>query len=142
MLRSTISGVALESTQNCPGWKLTLTSNFLAISNDGTYVTPKSKTILASITNKSLMKIAEDEGISVESRPITLKEVMDGNFKEAGACGTAVVVTPVDKIMYRDQEVRIGNGVGSVLRSLYDRMRRIQNGEEEDKFDWLLDVLL
>ena len=85
-------------------------------------------------------KIAEDEGISIETRPITLKEVMDGNFKEAGACGTAVVVTPVNKIMYRNQEVRIGNGVGPVLRSLYDRMRRIQNGEEEDKFGWLLDV--
>lgn len=116
------------------------TSNFLAITKDGNYVTPDSDTILPSITNKSLMELAADEGHAVEKRVVPMQEVMDGKFVEAGACGTAVVVTPVDKIVYKDSVVSVGTGVGPVLRKLYGRIRRIQVGEEEDKFNWMFDV--
>ena len=76
------------------------TSNFLAIDKiSGAYVTPKSDAILASITNKSLMELATDEGIEVQRRQVTIDEVMNGKFSEIAACGTAVVVTPVSKVL-------------------------------------------
>lgn len=119
------------------------TSNFLAIDKkSGAYVTPISDAILASITNKSLMQIAEDEGIEVQRRPVTIEEVMDGNFSEIAACGTAVVVTPVNKIVYMNRIAQISEGVnvGPVTRKLYNRVRGIQNGEAEDKFNWMIEV--
>jgi len=119
------------------------TSNFLAIDKKGAYVTPKSDAILASVTNKSLMELAADEGMTVEVRPVPISEVVRGDFDEIAACGTAVVVTPVNKILYKDQLVTIGNGdanVGPKIKKLYDRVRSIQNGETVDKFSWMIDV--
>mmetsp|Transcript_11047 Transcript_11047/g.24496 ORF Transcript_11047/g.24496 Transcript_11047/m.24496 type:complete len:342 (+) Transcript_11047:325-1350(+) len=118
------------------------TSNFLGIDAQGRYVTPKSEAILQSITNKSLMQIAEDEGHEVQVRPVSMAEVQGGLFKEAGACGTAVVLTPVSKIVCGDVVTSIGEAaeVGPVLRKLYNRIRRIQVGDEEDKFDWMAEV--
>ena len=119
------------------------TSNFLAIDKaSGAYVTPKSEAILASITNKSLMEIAHDEGIEVQQRQVTIEEVMNGQFSEIAACGTAVVVTPVNKIVYMDKVATISEGseVGPVTRKLYSRVRSIQNGESEDKFGWMVEV--
>ena len=72
------------------------TSNFLAVTREGTYVTPKSASILPSITNMTLQQIAKDLGIPVEVRPIAFDEVTD--FAEVAACGTAVVITPVCQI--------------------------------------------
>ena len=78
------------------------------------------------------MQLAEDEGLSVEKRPIGVEELMSDKFSEMGACGTAVVVTPVNKVIYKDRVAQIGGeGVGPVLKGLYDRIRRIQSGEEE-----------
>lgn len=77
------------------------TSNFVAISKDGAFVTPNSPTVLPSITNKSLMELAKDEGLTVEHRPIPVDEMR--TLKEVAACGTAVVVTPVNKIVYKDE---------------------------------------
>jgi len=74
------------------------TSNFLAIDKLGRYITPQSNAILESVTNKSLMELAFDEGHEVQCRPVLLDELMNGSFDEAAACGTAVVVTPVNKI--------------------------------------------
>ena len=119
------------------------TSNFIAIDKaTGAYVTPKSEAILASITNKSLMQLAADEGIEVQQRPVTIEEVMQGKFSEIAACGTAVVVTPVNKIVYKDRVAIISEGaeVGPVTRKLYSRVRSIQNGEKEDKFGWMIEV--
>jgi len=119
------------------------TSNFLAIDKNGVYVTPKSDAILASITNKSLMELAADAGMKVEMRPIKIDEVMEGNFVEMAACGTAVVVTPVNKVMYRDTVATIGDksvSVGPTLKKLYNRVRSLQQGEEEDKFGWMTEV--
>eukprot|EP00597_Dinobryon_sp_UTEXLB2267_P005604 CAMPEP_0170080610 /NCGR_PEP_ID=MMETSP0019_2-20121128/16708_1 /TAXON_ID=98059 /ORGANISM="Dinobryon sp., Strain UTEXLB2267" /LENGTH=256 /DNA_ID=CAMNT_0010294673 /DNA_START=465 /DNA_END=1235 /DNA_ORIENTATION=- len=123
------------------------TSNFVAVDRaSSAFVTPQSNAILPSITNKSLMQLAADEGHAVEQRPIAIDEVLDGRFSEVGACGTAVVVTPVGRVVYRDQVVSIrhdgdqSDAVGPVLRKLYDRIRRIQNGEEPDKFNWLQEL--
>ena len=74
------------------------TSNFIAIDKSGSYVTPKSTAILASITNKPLMQLAADEGREVQVRKVHVDEVTVGTFDEVGACGTAVVITPVSKI--------------------------------------------
>ena len=68
---------------------------------------------------------------------------MEGNFNEIAACGTAVVVTPVNKVVYKDRVASIGSPespVGPVMKKLYDRVRSIQKGEEKDKFGWMVDV--
>lgn len=77
------------------------TSNFIAIDNKGAFVTPKSSAILGSITNKSLMELAKNEGIDVQVRPVSIDELK--NFVEVAACGTAVVVTPVKSIKYKEK---------------------------------------
>ena len=75
------------------------TSNFVAVTKDGAYVTPKSSSILPSITNVTLMDLASEMGLDVQMRPILFDEIKD--FAEIGACGTAVVVTPVNEITPR-----------------------------------------
>jgi len=114
------------------------TSNFLAITKDGKYVTPKSDSILGSITNKSLMTIAEDIGISVENRQVHKSELE--NFAEVGACGTAVVITPVSRIFFGSKIYTYGNEIGPVLKKLYDRMMAIQTGDLPDTHNWLVEV--
>jgi branched-chain amino acid aminotransferase len=119
------------------------TSNFLAIDNDGNYVTPKSDAILASITNKSLMELAVAGGKKVQQRPVPIQELMDGHFTEAAACGTAVVVTPVKEVLYKGSTYSIGKGddsVGPIIKGLYDRVRAIQVGEIEDSLGWMEEV--
>lgn len=70
-------------------------ANFFGI-KDNTYVTPLSSSILPSITNRSLMQLAEDMGMKVERRPIPEEEL--ATFEEAGACGTAAVISPIERI--------------------------------------------
>jgi len=121
------------------------TSNFVGIdSTNNAYVTPKSRSVLPSITNKSLMTIAEDEGLKVEARDVSIVELE--SFDEVLAVGTAVVVTPVGSVTMEgqaedgseDKKYSFGNSeeVGPITRKLYDRVRAIQNGEEEDKYGW------
>ena len=114
------------------------TSNFIGITKDGVYVTPKSHSILASITNKSLMTLAEDLGIKVERRPIPYQELAD--LSEVGACGTAVVLTPVSEILYKDQVYKYGDEIGPVLKKLYTEMTSIQHGDKPDRHNWLFDL--
>ena len=107
------------------------------------FVTPDSSTILPSVTRRSLEDIARDEGLEVQSRQVHIDEVMGGGFTEVAACGTAVVVTPVNKVVYRDQVASIGAEgvkVGPVIKRLYDRVRGIQVGDEEDKLGWMVDI--
>ncbi len=113
------------------------TSNFIAIDKNASYLTPKSTTILPSITNKSLTTLAKDMGIKVERRTIRVEEL--SNFVEIGACGTAVVITPVESIKYNDREWKFPNSDNGLLKKLHDRLLRIQFGEEKDKFDWLVE---
>ena len=85
------------------------TSNFFAVTQDNKFVTPDSPAVLPSITNKSLMQLAEDEGMVVEHRPVPFDEV--ASFKEVAACGTAVVMTTIKQIV-KGGEVR---GTGGLL---------------------------
>ena len=110
-------------------------ANFFGI-KDNTYVTPKSPSILPSITNKSLRALAEDMGMKVEERPIAIDEI--GEFEEAGACGTAAVISPIESVYDLDTEVKVtyGTEVGKTSLALYNRLQDIQYGRAEDKFGW------
>ncbi|MFA6716631.1 MAG: branched-chain amino acid aminotransferase [Victivallales bacterium] len=115
------------------------TSNFFAITRDGKYVTPDSPSILPSITNKSLMQIAEDLGITVERRQVAKTEL--GDFAEVGACGTAVVITPVGQIIHHDKVYTYDEqNIGPVSKKLYDHMTGIQYGEIPDKHNWMVEI--
>ncbi len=112
-------------------------ANFFGI-RDNTYITPKSHSILPSITNKSLQKLAQGAGMKVEERPVPVEEL--AKFEEAGACGTAAVITPIHKV--HDPETGItytyGNREkpGPVITKLYETLTGIQNGDQEDTFGW------
>ncbi len=112
-------------------------ANFFMI-KDNVYATPESKSILPSITNKSLMKLAEDMGMKVERRKITVEELAD--FDEVGACGTAAVITPISMIDDYDTGKSYiftkDDKPGKVCEKLYNTLRGIQYGEIEDPYGW------
>ena len=115
------------------------TSNFLAITKDGKYVTTLSDSILPSVTNDSLLTVAADLGMPVERRKVKVDELAD--FAEVAACGTAVVVTPVGKIVYGEKTIDYGwTEIGPQLKKLYDRMTGIQYGECEDIHNWMVEA--
>lgn len=113
-------------------------ANFFGIKGN-TYVTPESKSILPSITNKSLMILAKELGLKVEKRPIPVKELSE--FDEVGACGTAAVITPIRKIVDLEEneiyQYCEGNQPGPISTRLYNHLTAIQTGDEEDKFGWI-----
>ena len=115
------------------------TSNFIAITKEGKYVTPSSESILPSITNKSLRQLASDAGIDVEVRPISIDEVAE--LAEIAACGTAVVITPINKIVYKEQAFEVGpkDKCGPTLQKLYDQITALQRGEVDDVHNWMWD---
>ena len=102
------------------------------------YITPDSNSILPSITNMSLRTLAEDMGMEVEKRHISVEEL--GDFEEVGACGTAAVISPIKRIVDRDNNkefVYCKDGkAGEISTKLYNRLRAIQEGAEADKFGW------
>ena len=110
-------------------------ANFFGI-KDGTYVTPKSTSILPSITNKSLIQLAEDMGMKVERRPIALEELK--GFQEAGACGTAAVISPISRVddPATGNSYSFGDEPGPYSTKLYNALRAIQLGEAEDVHHW------
>lgn len=112
-------------------------ANFFGI-KDGVYVTPESTSILPSITNKSLMQIAEDLGIKVERRRIAIEELED--MQEAGACGTAAVISPIQRIddpeVGKSYVISQDGKPGPVSKKLYDAIIAIQYGIAEDKHGW------
>ena len=117
-------------------------ANFFGIKNN-TYVTPKSTSILPSITNKSLMQLAEDFGMTVERRHIPEEELE--TFEEAGACGTAAVISPISYIDDLDTGKRYtfskDGKPGPISTKLYNHLRGIQYGTEEDKHGWTTVVI-
>ena len=115
-------------------------ANFFGIKNN-TYVTPKSSSILPSITNKSLMQIAEDLGMKVERRPIAEDEL--DSFEEAGACGTAAVISPISHLddMETGKVYNFGDKPGPWSTKLYETLRGIQYGTVEDKHGWTMVVI-
>lgn len=116
-------------------------ANFFGITNDKKYITPDSDSILPSITNKSLMVLAKEElDLQVEKRPVEVEEIFD--FKEAGCCGTAAVITPVKSITFKDKTVTYceGDEPGPVSQELYNKLTAIQLGLSEDKFGWNTEI--
>lgn len=110
-------------------------ANFYGIKNN-TYITPKSKSILPSITNMSLEQIAKDIGFTVERRHVSLDEL--ATFEEAGACGTAAIISPIKKIVDHDSGTtyEYGDVAGPVSTRLYEQLRGIQEGTVEDVHGW------
>ena len=114
-------------------------ANFLFVTKDGKVVTPKSSTILPSITRRSLMYVAKEYlGLEAEEREIYLDEVKD--FAECGLCGTAAVISPVGKIVDHGKEICFPSGMekmGPVTQKLYDTLTGIQMGRIEAPEGWL-----
>ncbi len=113
-------------------------ANFFAIKGN-TYITPKSKSILPSITNKSLMTLAENMGLKVERREIPVEELAE--FQECGACGTAAVITPIAKIVDVDNQGKTyiyskDGQPGAISEKLFRKLQGIQYGDEPDSFGW------
>lgn len=113
-------------------------ANFFGIKNN-TYITPLSTSILPSITNKSLMQLAEDMGLKVERRPIPEEEL--ATFEEAGACGTAAVISPIQRIddpeNNRSYVISKDGKPGEICSKLYHKLRAIQYGDEPDVHGWV-----
>ena len=113
-------------------------ANFFGIRGNS-YITPKSTSILPSITNKSLMQLAEDMGMTVEVRQVPEEEL--ATFDEAGACGTAAVISPIARIDDLDENksyVFSKDGKpGPICEKLYHKLRAIQYGDEPDTHHWV-----
>jgi branched-chain amino acid aminotransferase len=114
-------------------------ANFLFVTKDNKVVTPKSNSILPSITRRSLMIVAKEYlGLEVEEREVYFDEVKD--FAECGLCGTAAVISPVGKIYDHGKEICFPSGMdamGPVTKQLYDTLTGIQMGRIEDRFGWV-----
>lgn len=114
-------------------------ANFLFVTKDGTIVTPKSDSILPSITRRSLMYVAENIlGMKVEHREVLFDEVKD--MAECGLCGTAAVISPVGKIVDHGKEICLPSGMdemGPVTKKLYDALTGIQMGRMEAPEGWI-----
>ncbi len=117
-------------------------ANFLFITKDGKVVTPKSDSILPSITRRSLMYVAEHYlGLEVEQREVYFDEVKD--FAECGLCGTAAVISPVGKIYNHGEEICFPAGMeemGPITKKLYDTLTGIQMGRIEAPEGWIREI--
>jgi branched-chain amino acid aminotransferase len=113
-------------------------ANFYGI-KDNTYITPKSESILPSITNKSLLQLAATLGIKTERRRVPVGELAE--FSEAGACGTAAVISPIGKIVDLEKnkiyEYCKDGKPGELTMKLYNKLVGIQQGDTFDEFGWM-----
>lgn len=118
-------------------------ANFIFVTKDGKVVTPKSDSILPSITRRSLVAIARDHlGMEVEEREVFLDELKD--FAECGLCGTAAVISPVGKIVDHGKEICFPSGMeqmGEVTKTLYDTLTGMQMGSIEAPEGWIKEIL-
>ncbi len=114
-------------------------ANFLFVTKDNKVVTPKSDTILPSITRRSLLYVAKEYlGLEVEEREVYKEELSD--FAECGLCGTAAVISPVGKIVDHGKEICLPSGMnsmGPVTQKLYDTLTGIQMGKIEAPEGWI-----
>ena len=117
-------------------------ANFLFVTKDGKVVTPKSSTILPSITRRSLMYVAKEYlGLEVEEREIFVTELDD--MAECGLCGTAAVISPVGKIVDHGREICLPSGMtemGPITKKLYDTLTGIQMGRIPAPEGWLVEI--
>lgn len=114
-------------------------ANFIFVTKDGKVVTPKSSTILPSITRRSLLYVAKEYlGLEVEEREVFVEELDD--MAECGLCGTAAVISPVGKIVDHDKEICLPSGMtemGPITKKLYDTLTGIQMGRIEAPEGWI-----
>ena len=117
-------------------------ANFMFITKDNKFVTPKSGSILPSITRRSLMVVAKEYlGLEVEEREVYFDEVKD--FAECGLCGTAAVISPVGKINDHGKEIAFPSGMeemGPVTKKLYETLTGIQMGTIEAPKGWIREI--
>lgn len=113
-------------------------ANFFGIKGN-TYITPKSSSILESITNKSIMQLAEDMGMKVEQRPLALDEIE--SFDEVGACGTAAIISPIGTVLDletgKEYKFCKDGKPGPISTLLYQKLLGIQFGDEPDPHQWI-----
>ncbi len=113
-------------------------ANFFGIKGD-TYITPKSDSILPSITNKSIMEMAPDMGLKVERRPVHVDELE--SFDEVGACGTAAIIAPIGEITDLQENKTFtycpDDKPGPISTKIYERLLAIQFGDEKDPYGWV-----
>ena len=114
-------------------------ANFLFVTKDGKVVTPKSNSILPSITRRSLIQVAKEYlGLEAEEREVYLDEL--GDMAECGLCGTAAVISPVGKVVDHGKEICFPSGMtqmGPVTQKLYDTLTGIQMGRIEAPEGWI-----
>ncbi len=114
-------------------------ANFFFVTKDNKVITPKSESILPSITRRSLMYVAKEYlGLETEEREIMLDELKD--FSECGLCGTAAVISPVGKIVDHGKEICFPSGMnemGPVSKKLYETLTGIQFGKIEAPKGWI-----
>lgn len=117
-------------------------ANFLFVTKDGKIVTPKSNSILPSITRRSLVYVAKEYlGLEVEEREVLLEEVKD--FAECGLCGTAAVISPVGKIVDHGNDICFPSGMeqmGPTIQKLYDTLTGIQMGRIKAPAGWIHEI--
>lgn len=117
-------------------------ANFLFVTKDNKVVTPKSDSILPSITRRSLMYVAKEYlGLEVEEREVFIDEIKD--FAECGLCGTAAVISPVGKIVNHGEEICFPSGMekmGPITQKLYDTLTGIQMGTIEAPEGWIKEI--
>ncbi|MCR5339199.1 MAG: branched-chain amino acid aminotransferase [Lachnospiraceae bacterium] len=117
-------------------------ANFLFVTKEHKVVTPKSNSILPSITRRSLMQVAKDYlGLETEEREVYLEEL--GDFAECGLCGTAAVISPVGKIVDHGKEICFPAGMekmGEITQKLYDTLTGIQMGRLEAPEGWICEI--
>lgn len=118
-------------------------ANFIFVTRDGKVVTPKSDSILPSITRRSLLTVARDYlGLEVEERQVCKDELKD--MAECGLCGTAAVISPVGKIVDHGTEICLPSGMtemGPVTKKLYDTLTGIQMGRIEAPKGWIHEIM-
>ena len=117
-------------------------ANFIFVTKDNKVITPKSDSILPSITRRSLIAVAKDYlGLEVEEREVLFDEVQD--FAECGLCGTAAVISPVGKIVDHGKEICVPSGMekmGPTIQKLYDTLTGIQMGRIEAPEGWIYTI--
>jgi branched-chain amino acid aminotransferase len=117
-------------------------ANFIFITKDNTVVTPKSDTILPSITRRSLMYVAEHYlGLKTEEREVLVSEIKD--FKECALCGTAAVLSPVGRVNDHGKDIFIAENteeMGEITKKLYDTLTGIQMGRIEAPEGWIKEI--
>lgn len=118
-------------------------ANFIFVTKDNKVVTPKSDSILPSITRRSLMHVAKEYlGLEVEEREVYVDELDD--FAECGLCGTAAVISPVGKIVDHGREICLTSGMtsmGEITKKLYDTLTGIQMGKIEAPEGWIREIM-